>query len=118
MMHRIQSFIVAIAFATLAVLPPPRAAVAQNSTGPPCAERAQVIARLEAFYRERLAGTGLSGSGWVLELYVGPAGTWTVIATAPTGISCFVAWGEAWNTIKPGDRHDRDPRVAARPPDR
>jgi hypothetical protein len=116
MMHRIRSFIAALALATVAILPP-FAALAQNSTGPPCAERTQMVARLGTYYRERLAGLGLSDFGWILELYVGPAGTWTVIATAPTGMSCFIAWGEAWNTVKPGDQVGQDPRVTARPLD-
>lgn len=69
---------------------------AQAPRGPPCAPRSEVVAHLRDIYGERLAGNGLAEGGYVLELFTGPAGTWTVFATTPQGMSCLISAGGSW----------------------
>jgi len=89
MMRR--SFVVAL-LAIISVLVPPKPAAAQTATGPPCASRTQVVAFLLQVVGERLVGSGLSSGGHLFEVYADLAGT----STAPTGTSCLVAKGQAW----------------------
>jgi hypothetical protein len=75
---------------------PPEASTAQAATGPPCAPRKEVVAFLRQTVGERLVGGGLSSEGFLFEVYADYTGAWTIIATAPTGTSCLVAQGQAW----------------------
>lgn len=67
--------------------------------GPPCAERSHVAERLHESYSERVVGGGLAESGVLFELYVGPSGSWTLLATTPGGMSCLLGAGEAWEPL-------------------
>uniref|UniRef100_A0A9E7ZH63 Uncharacterized protein n=1 Tax=Bosea sp. NBC_00436 TaxID=2969620 RepID=A0A9E7ZH63_9HYPH len=62
----------------------------------PCADRDHVAGQLRETFGEHMIGNGLAESGVLFELYVGQAGTWTLLATTPTGKSCLVGAGEAW----------------------
>ena len=45
---------------------------------------------------------GLTSTGSMLEVLTSPAGgSWTVIMTMPNGVSCLVAAGENWESVKP-----------------
>ena len=44
---------------------------------------------------------GLTTSGKVLEVVVSAGGSWTIIVTTPSGISCGVASGESWKDMSP-----------------
>ncbi|QEL25939.1 hypothetical protein FQV39_27515 [Bosea sp. F3-2] len=88
-------FLMIAGLASVALAPP---ALAQQPVPrePPCAERTHVIGKLQETFGERMVGSGLAESGVLFELYVGPAGTWTLLATTPGGVSCLVGAGEAW----------------------
>jgi hypothetical protein len=98
MTHRNRMIMIAVA--ALAVLAPPQRGAPQNATGPPCAIRAHVIQALRTHWGEFLVGHGLSKDGRLVEIYAGQDGNWTIIATTPSGTSCLVASGEAWETIR------------------
>ena len=41
-------------------------------------------------------------NGKLIQVFVSTeTGTWTIISTAPTGVSCIVAAGESWETLPP-----------------
>ena len=94
--------------AALVGVAPVSAALAQQPHPPqneaPCAERAHVAAKLGETFGEHMIGSGLAESGVLFELYVGPAGSWTLVATTPAGISCLVGAGEAWEPLPAPDR--------------
>lgn len=69
---------------------------AQAPRGPPCAPRSEVIGHLQGIYGEKPVGSGLSEGGYLLEVYAGPAGSWTVFATTPDGMSCLISAGSFW----------------------
>lgn len=64
-----------------------------------CDSRAKILSALDQEYRETLIGFGLAQSGRVIELLVSRNGTWTLLATGPTGLSCLIAAGENWEAI-------------------
>ena len=92
--------IAGLASATLA---PSAFAEQPSPPGPPCADRGHVAGQLRETFGERMVGSGLAESGVLFELYVGPTGTWTLLATAPTGQSCLVGAGEAWEPLPEPD---------------
>jgi hypothetical protein len=65
-----------------------------------CAERAGVLKHLDQNHKEAPQALGVTGSGQVVELLVSDKGTWTIIVTAPNGVSCLVAAGESWENIE------------------
>lgn len=78
-------------------LAPFASATAQVPAGLPCADRADVVENLGRIFGERQLGQGLADSGVVIELFVGPQGSFTIFATTPRGRSCLIATGEAWD---------------------
>lgn len=60
-----------------------------------CAERNDIVAKL-ANYSEEAEAIGLNKDGTLLEVFVSPQGTWTVLLSSPQGQSCIAAIGEAW----------------------
>jgi hypothetical protein len=74
-------------------------AQAQAPRGPPCAARSEVVGHLRDIYGEHLVGNGLAEGGYMLELFTGPAGSWTVFATTPEGMSCLISAGNSWEPL-------------------
>ncbi|MCG6558662.1 hypothetical protein MB818_10645 [Ruegeria sp. 1NDH52C] len=70
---------------------------AGTATAQSCAARAAIVDRLQQKYSERLAAGGLqplSDGASVIELWASSeTGTFTVLLTRATGISCIVAAG-------------------------
>jgi hypothetical protein len=62
----------------------------------PCAQRAEVVKMLRDHFGESPIAHGLAHTGAVAEVFLGPKGTWTIVATAPNGLSCMVGSGESW----------------------
>jgi len=55
--------------------------------------------KLRAEYGEKILGRGVSGDGTLVEIYLAPSGSFTVIKTTPAGLSCVVDFGEGWQTL-------------------
>ena len=69
---------------------------------PRCAPRAQVLDVIESRYRESRRAIGLTGSQTVMELYASEAtGSWTLVVTLPSGLSCLVASGQGFEPEAP-----------------
>ena len=65
-----------------------------------CVLRDAAVSQLESRYNERVVGRGLVKEGRaMIELFVGDAGTWTVVVTDTQGRSCLVANGESWTQV-------------------
>jgi hypothetical protein len=71
-----------------------------------CDSRSKIISALDQEYREAPIGIGLTQNGRVVELLVSRKGSWTLLATGPTGMSCLIAAGENWEamTLPVGDK--------------
>lgn len=62
----------------------------------PCGERTKVLAHLYDGYAEIPTARGLDAQGRVLEVISAPSGTWTIVITAPGGLTCLISSGVAW----------------------
>jgi hypothetical protein len=99
MTHRKLLFIGILA--ALAVLSPLKPALSQSATGPPhCVDRKAVVHVLRSGFGETLAARGLSNGGVLVELFLSPGRTWTLLATLPNTRSCLIAEGIAWETVR------------------
>jgi hypothetical protein len=43
---------------------------------------------------------GMSTNGGLVELYTSENGTWTLMLSQPDGVSCLIAAGENWESLK------------------
>lgn len=75
-----------------------------------CAPRDEVVKQLSAQFSETAVSRGLTGDGMLLEVFASPQGTWTAVLSEPTGVSCLVSGGEAWQSIDHSVRTGAEPR--------
>lgn len=69
----------------------------------PCALRAEVLSHLENKYQEAPIAIGLTNGGGIVELLSADGGkTWTLIVTNPNGMTCLIAAGESWESVRLG----------------
>lgn len=66
-----------------------------------CVKRADLVAHLKNSFQEEINSRGVSENGTLLEIFVSPSGSWTMAATTADGISCLVASGNSFETVKP-----------------
>ena len=64
-------------------------------------ERGDVVKQLSSQFEENPVAMGLAADGSVIEVLAANTGSWTILVTKPSGISCVVASGEAWDDIPP-----------------
>lgn len=69
------------------------------AAGPICGERNEIVGDLKSGYDETARSIALSNDGNLLEIFVSSEGTWTALLTTPTGVSCVVGSGEAWEHV-------------------
>jgi hypothetical protein len=62
-----------------------------------CGQRQQIVDYLAAQYHQTRDSSGLSSSGWLLEVYVSSTGTWTIVMSSPKGTACMVDAGDGWD---------------------
>ena len=88
----------ALSFGVGAMLLATQYAFAQDAQN--CAPRDRVLARLAENYGETRQSIGLAPNNHVVEVFASEAtGTWTIIATLPTGQTCLVASGQSYEPI-------------------
>ena len=63
-----------------------------------CGGHDDLVAKLAAGFQEKRLGYGVAGQVAVFEVFVSPAGTWTMLMTDVHGRSCILAAGEGWET--------------------
>lgn len=89
--------VAALAVATVAAtLASAGQAAAQNL----CMPRDKIIEVLNTRYAEEPISRGLASGGQMVEVFSSPDGdTWTLLLTAPDGISCMMAEGQGWSSL-------------------
>lgn len=65
----------------------------------PCGERENLAAKLKTTYQEVPVSMGLSKSGAVIEVFASEAGSYTILRTNASGLSCLVDAGELWDKV-------------------
>ena len=74
------------------------AASAQSTRN--CAPRDTVVERLASKYGESRQSMGLGANNAVVEVFASDeSGTWTITVTAPNGLTCLVASGQAFEEL-------------------
>lgn len=72
------------------------AAQAQRNCGP----RATVIERLASSYGETRQSVGIGSNNAMVEVFSSDeTGSWTILVTMPTGLSCLVASGQSFEEV-------------------
>lgn len=65
-----------------------------------CAPRDRVIAQLSERFGEARQSIGMAAGDRVVEMFASPdTGTWTITMTMPSGLTCIIGAGEAWERV-------------------
>jgi hypothetical protein len=64
-----------------------------------CGSHQSISETLKKSYSEAPASMGLTTGGGMVEVYVSPEGSWTLVVTQPNGTSCLIAVGQDWETL-------------------
>lgn len=92
-MKRFLFTLIGVSFTATMTVP----AVAQENV---CGKREKIVARLENGYQEFNSAMGMSTNGGLVELFTSEEGTWTLMLTQPDGVSCLIAAGQNWESLK------------------
>jgi hypothetical protein len=92
-MKRFMIALIGVSFTALLAAP---ASSAENI----CGKRDDIVSRLESGYQEFNSAMGMSTNGGLVELYTSENGTWTLMLSQPDGVSCLIAAGENWESLK------------------
>ncbi|AWI84601.1 hypothetical protein CEW88_04865 [Alloyangia pacifica] len=66
-----------------------------------CAPRGTMVEMLSEVFGEEPRAIGLTGDERMMELFVSEAGTWTILLTTATGISCPISEGSSFERRTP-----------------
>jgi hypothetical protein len=77
--------------------------------GAVCAPRDAILEKLTNQFKETRRSFGLQGAAAVFEIYASEQGTWTMIVTQATGMTCVLAAGDAWSEEKSALLAEGDP---------
>lgn len=69
-----------------------------QQNGALCGDRDEIVRSLEQQFKESAQAVGVVDQNAVLEIFVSPTGTWTIIATGTDGNACLVSSGEGWDS--------------------
>ncbi len=76
------------------------AAAPRAQAAPNCAPRDVVIDRLADTFGETRQSIGLGANNAVVEVFASDvSGTWTITVTSPSGVTCLVASGQAFEKL-------------------
>ena len=76
------------------------AQMAPSNPRMPCHNATEIAKQLNSKYSESPVAFGLQSNGHLLQVYSSEEkGTWTVVSTSPTGVSCIVAAGKSWESL-------------------
>ena len=63
-----------------------------------CDQRGALVTALDKLYAEKPISLGIANNGSVIEVFASAEGSWTIVLTSPTGMSCMLAAGDSWET--------------------
>ena len=64
-----------------------------------CSTHDAVVQTLNRKFAEKTVSMGLANNGTVVEVLSSPDGSWTIVMTAPNGLTCLLAAGDYWQTL-------------------
>jgi hypothetical protein len=66
-----------------------------------CGKREDFVKALTDKYHETTKAMGITGQTSLVEIYASKAGTWTILVTQPSGVTCIIAAGNSWEDLPP-----------------
>jgi hypothetical protein len=66
---------------------------------PQCGSHDKIVDALGNKFKETRRVMGVVNSKAVMEIFMSPQGTWTIVITDTSGISCISASGEEWQDV-------------------
>lgn len=73
---------------------------ASAATPSNCADRQKVLERLDTAFGETRQSVGLGTNNSMMEIFASEeTGTWTITVTLPTGKTCLIASGKAFENL-------------------
>ena len=89
-------FILTIAIVLIALSATPKQASAQLTN---CMQREVVVNYLKTKHNENSVSYGMTLDGTVLEIFASPSGSWTMLLSYPTKMSCVIETGKNWTML-------------------
>ena len=68
-----------------------------------CEKREVIVVKLKEMYNESHVASGLESASKMVEIWTGNSGSWTILVTRASGISCVVASGSSWLELSKDD---------------
>ena len=65
----------------------------------PCGSHDAVAKALTTKYKEARRIMGVVNAKAVMEIFMSPQGTWTVVVTDTNGVACIIATGQDWQEV-------------------
>jgi hypothetical protein len=97
--HSFTQTFAAMALALLFLLEP-AAFAAQPQVMAPCANRAEIVAKLKERFGEQRRNVAVTTNGQLFEVFVSDNGSWTALVSSPDGKACVILVGEGWSEEK------------------
>ena len=66
---------------------------------PQCSSHNEIVDALRDKFQETRRAMGVVSDRVVMEIFMSPQGTWTMVFTDTIGISCITAAGEEWQDV-------------------
>jgi hypothetical protein len=95
MFTQTRSLSLAAVFAAISLISTAGLAVA----APQCGDHDKIVDVLGHKYKETRRVMGVVNAKSVMEMFMSPEGTWTMVITDTSGISCITAAGEEWQDV-------------------
>lgn len=73
-----------------------------SAASPLCGKRSAFVTQLKKRYAETPVSIGLASNGSMIEVFVSPSGSFSILVSRPEGISCMVTSGDNWQTLRAG----------------
>ena len=95
MFTKIRLLSLAAVFAAISLV-----SIAGNAeAAPQCGDHDKIVDVLGHKFKETRRVMGVVNSKAVMEIFMSPQGTWTMVITDTRGISCVTAAGEEWQDV-------------------
>jgi hypothetical protein len=69
------------------------------SAASPCGSHDALAKQLNTKFKEARRVMGVVNAKTVMEIFMSPEGTWTVLVTDTTGTACVIASGQDWQEV-------------------
>jgi hypothetical protein len=95
MLAHIRSFKFTAVFAAVTLF----GSVGVASAAAPCGNHDAIAKSLTTKFKEARRIMGVVNARAVMEIFMSPQGTWTVVVTDTNGLACIIATGQDWQEV-------------------